>query len=159
MFGEIPLVGYIFALLFYVLLLLAALTSSISMHEICTAFISEHFRKSRHTAAVIVTAICLLLGSFCSLSFGPWQEIKVFGLGIFDLFDVTVTKFLMPLGGLLMTLFVGHYLDKRLVEQQLTNNGHTHVRFMRLLLLLIRWVVPAGILIIFLNELIPLIIK
>lgn len=159
MFGEIPLVGYIFALLFYVLLLLAALTSSISMHEICTAFISEHFRKSRHTAAVIVTAICLLLGSFCSLSFGPWQEIKVLGLGIFDLFDVTVTKFLMPLGGLLMTLFVGHYLDKRLVEQQLTNNGHTPVRFMRPLLLLIRWVVPAGILIIFLNELIPLIIK
>ena len=58
-----------------------------------------------------------------------------------------------------MTLFVGHYLDKRLVEQQLTNDGHIPVRFMRPLLLLIRWVVPAGILIIFLNELIPLIIK
>ena len=84
---------------------------------------------------------------------------KVFGLGIFDLFDVTVTKFLMPLGGLLMTLFVGHYLGKHLVEQQLTNNDHTHVRFMRPLLLLIRWVVPAGIIIIFLKELIPPIIK
>ena len=158
MFGEMPVVGYVFALLFYVLLLLAALTSSISMHEICTAFISEHFNKSRAQAAAIVTFICLLLGAFCSLSFGPWQEVTVFGKGFFDLFDFTVTKFLMPLGGLLMTLFVGWYLDRRLVERQLTNDGALPVRTMRPLLILIRWVAPTGILVIFLNELFPLFI-
>ena len=157
-FGEMPAVGYVFALLFYVLLLLAALTSSISMHEICTAFISEHFGTSRRKAAAVVTFICLVLGSFCSLSFGPWQEVTVCGKGFFDLFDFTVTKFLMPLGGLLMTLFVGWYLDRKLVEQQLTNNGSIPVRTMRPLLFLIRWVAPAGILIIFLNELFPLFI-
>ena len=155
-FGAMPIVGYAFALLFYVLLLLAALTSSISMHEICTAFISEHFQQSRHKAAAIVTVICLVLGCFCSLSFGPWQEVTVFGRGFFDLFDFTVTKFLMPLGGLLMTLFVGWYLDRKLVEQQLTNNGRIPVRTMRPLLFLIRWVAPFGILVIFLNELFPL---
>ena len=155
-FSEMPVVGYVFALLFYVLLLLAALTSSISMHEICTAFISEHFSKSRRTAATIVTIICLVLGSFCSLSFGPWENITVFGRGFFDLFDFTVTKFLMPLGGLLMTLFVGWYLDRKLVEQQLTNDGSISVRTMRPLLFLIRWVAPAGILVIFINEIIPL---
>ena len=158
MFGEMPVVGYVFALLFYVLLLLAALTSSISMHEICTAFISEHFSKSRAQAAAIVTFICLLLGAFCSLSFGPWQDVTLFGRGFFDLFDFTVTKFLMPLGGLLMTLFVGWYLDRRLVEQQLTNGGILPVRTMRPLLILIRWVAPTGILVIFLNELFPLFI-
>ena len=154
MFGEMPLVGYIFALLFYVLLLLAALTSSISMHEICTAFISEHFQTSRRRAAVVVTFICLLLGACCSLSFGPWKDVTLFGRGFFDLFDFTVTKFLMPLGGLLMTLFVGWYLDRRLVEQQLTNGGSLSVRSMRPLLVLIRWVAPIGILVIFLNEII-----
>ena len=158
MFGEMPVVGYVFALLFYVLLLLAALTSSISMHEICTAFISEHFQTGRRRAATIVTLICLLLGAFCSLSFGPWQEVTVFGKGFFDLFDFTVTKFLMPLGGLLMTLFVGWYLDRRLVERQLTNDGALPVRTMRPLLILIRWVAPTGILVIFLNELFPLFI-
>ena len=158
MFGEMPVVGYVFALLFYVLLLLAALTSSISMHEICTAFISEHFQTGRRRAATIVTLICLLLGAFCSLSFGPWQEVTVFGKGFFDLFDFTVTKFLMPLGGLLMTLFVGWYLDRRLVEQQLTNDEALSVRTMRPLLVLIRWVAPIGILVIFLNELFPLFI-
>ena len=155
-FSEMPLVGYVFALLFYVLLLLAALTSSISMHEICTAFISEHFQTGRRRAAAVVTFVCLLLGACCSLSFGPWKEITVFGRGFFDLFDFTVTKFLMPLGGLLMTLFVGWYLDRRLVEQQLTNNGALSVRSMRPLLVLIRWVAPIGILVIFLNEIFPL---
>ena len=157
-FSEMPLVGYVFALLFYVLLLLAALTSSISMHEICTAFISEHFQTGRRRAAAVVTFVCLLLGACCSLSFGPWKEITVFGRGFFDLFDFTVTKFLMPLGGLLMTLFVGWYLDRRFVEQQLTNNGALSVRSMRPLLVLIRWVAPIGILVIFLNEIIPLFI-
>ena len=157
-FGEMPLVGYVFALLFYVLLLLAALTSSISMHEICTAFISEHFSTSRRRAAAIVTAVCLVLGSFCSLSFGPWQDVTLFGKGFFDLFDFTVTKFLMPLGGLLMTLFVGWYLDRRLVEQQLTNGGIIPVRTMRPLLFLVRWVAPAGILVIFINEIIGIFI-
>jgi len=158
MFGEMPIVEYVFALLFYVLLLLAALTSSISMHEICTAFISEHFRTGRHHAAVVVTIVCLLLGAFCSLSFGPWQEVTLFGKGFFDLFDFTVTKFLMPLGGLLMTLFVGWYLDRKLVERQLTNEGALSIRTMRPLLFLIRWVAPIGILVIFLNELFPLFI-
>lgn len=155
-FSEMPVVGYVFSLLFYVLLLLAALTSSISMHEICTAFISEHFGKSRRKAATVVTVVCLVLGSCCSLSFGPWQEVTVFGRGFFDLFDFTVTKFLMPLGGLMMTLFVGWYLDRKLVERQLTNAGSIPVRLMRPLLILIRWVAPIGILVIFINEIIPI---
>ena len=150
-FGKIPFLGYVFALLFYVLLLLAALTSSISMHEICTAFFSEHFKLSRRKAAAIVTTVCLLLGFCCSLSFGPWQDVTLFGRGFFDLFDFTVTKFLMPFGGLMMTLFVGWWLDRKLVEQQLTNDGTLSVRLMRPLLLLIRWVSPAGILVIFIN--------
>ena len=155
-FSKMPMIGYVFALLFYILLLLAALTSSISMHEICTAFISEHFSHSRKRAAAIVTIVCLVLGSFCSLSFGPWQELTIFGRGFFDLFDYTVTKFLMPLGGLLITLFVGWYLDRKLVESELTNDGSISVRTMKPLLFLVRWVAPIGILIIFLNELFPL---
>ena len=157
-FSEMPFIGYLFSLLFYTLLLLAALTSSISMHEICTAFISEHFSQSRRKAATIVTIISLVLGSACSLSFGPWQNVIVLGHNFFDLFDFTVTKFLMPLGGLMMTLFVGWYLDRKLVEQQLTNGGSVSVRFLCLLMVLIRWVAPAGILIIFLNELFPIFI-
>ena len=55
------------------LLLLAALTSSISMHEICTAFIHEKYGLGRRVAAWIVTLACLLGGAACSLSFGVWH--------------------------------------------------------------------------------------
>lgn len=66
-FAGVPLLMYAFSGLFYVLLLLAALTSSISMHEICTAYIHETFKLSRKYAATIVTCICFLLGVACSL--------------------------------------------------------------------------------------------
>ena len=152
---SMPLTGYVFALLFYVLLLLAALTSSISMHEICTAFISEHFSLSRSKAAAFVTVLCTVLGAACSLSFGPWRDVTVMGMGFFDLFDFIMTKFLMPLGGLAMTLFVGWYMERRLVEQQLLGGDALSVRLLRPLLVLIRWVAPIGILVLFVHELLP----
>lgn len=153
-FGSMPLLGYAFSGMFYVLLLLAALTSTISMHEIATAFIHENFKLSRKTSATIVTAICLLLGTACSLSFGPWNEIKVFGMGFFDLFDFVTAKYMMPLGGLLITLFVGWYLKQEVVREELTNADTLQVRTYKFLFFLIRWVAPVGVILIFLNELI-----
>lgn len=152
-FGAMPLLGYVFSSLFYVLLLLAALTSTISMHEIATAFIHETFRFSRKWSAVIVTMVCILLGTACSLSFGVWRDVTFFGLKIFDFFDFITAKYMMPLGGLLITLFVGWYLNKELVRNELTNEGELRVRTYRGLLFLIRWVAPIGVIAIFLNEL------
>jgi NSS family neurotransmitter:Na+ symporter len=152
-FVSMPLLGYAFSGMFYVLLLLAALTSTISMHEIATAFIHENFKLSRKTSATIVTAICLLLGTACSLSFGPWNEIKVFGMGFFDLFDFVTAKYMMPLGGLLITLFIGWYLKQEVVREELTNAGTLQVRTYKFLFFLIRWVAPVGVILIFLNEL------
>lgn len=152
-FGSMPVVGYVFSGMFYVLLLLAAITSTISMHEIATAFITENFKLPRKSSAVIVTSICLLLGTACSLSFGVWSEVKLFGMGFFDLFDFVTAKYMMPLGGLLITLFVGWYLNQKIVRDELTNEGTLQVRSYRFLLFLIRWVAPVGVVIIFLNEL------
>ncbi len=151
-FASAPVIGYVFSLMFYVLLFLAALTSSISMHEISTAFLIESFRISRRRAAWIVTAICLVLGTACSLSFGMWSDIKIWNRGFFDLFDFLVAKFLMPLGGILITMFVGWYLDRKMVRDELTNNGTVQVRCLRVLIFLIRWVAPIGVGIVFLNE-------
>ena len=152
-FENIPFIGYLFSALFYVLLLLAALTSTISMHEIATAFIRENYKCSRQKSAVIVTLICIVLGTACSLSFGPWADIKIWGMGFFDLFDFLTAKFIMPLGGILITMFVEWYLDRKLVVDELTNGGAVRVRGLRFLLFLIRWVAPIGVGIVFLNEL------
>ncbi len=152
-FLNMHVAGYLFSGMFYVLLLLAALTSTISMHEIATAFIRENYHLSRRRATIVVTVVCMLLGAACSLSFGIWREVKVMGMGFFDLFDFLTAKFLMPLGGILITTFVGWYLRRRLVVTQLTNWGTVRVRCLHLLLILIRWVAPIGVAIVFLNEL------
>ena len=152
-FENIPFIGYLFSGLFYILLLLAALTSTISMHEIATAFFRENYKLSRRMSATVVTLICLLLGTACCLSFGPWSEVKIWGMGFFDLFDFLTAKFMMPLGGILITMFVEWYLDRKLVVDELTNGGTLKVRGLGFLLFLVRWIAPIGVGIVFLNEL------
>jgi NSS family neurotransmitter:Na+ symporter len=147
-FGSVPVLEYVFSGLFYILLLLAALTSSISMHEISTAYIHETFHLSRSRAATIVTAVCLTLGIVCSLSFGVWKHVTVAGMTFFDLFDFITAKFLMPLGGLLICTFVGWDMNKKLVASQLDS------RFTSLLMILFSWVAPIGIGVIFVYGLI-----
>ena len=149
-FGSVPVLEYVFSGLFYILLLLAALTSSISMHEISTAYIHETFHLSRSRAATIVTAVCLTLGIVCSLSFGVWKHVTVAGMTFFDLFDFITAKFLMPLGGLLICTFVGWDMNKKLVASQLDS------RFTPLLMILFSWVAPIGIGVIFVYGLISL---
>ena len=147
-FGDMPVVEYVFSGLFYVLLLIAALTSSISMHEISTAYIHETFHLSRRRAALIVTGVCFVMGVACSLSFGLWSELRVLGMTFFDLFDFLTAKFLMPLGGLLICTFVGWDMNKRVVREQLDS------RLTPLLMVLFSWVAPIGIGIIFIYGLI-----
>ena len=95
----------------------------------------------------------MVLGTACSLSFGLWKDVTVFGMGFFDFFDYVTAKFMMPLGGILITVFVGWYLDRRLALSQLTCGGNAWNRSARVLLFLIRWVAPVGVGMVFLNEL------
>ncbi|MBR1681753.1 MAG: sodium-dependent transporter [Bacteroidaceae bacterium] len=157
-FENVPLVGWFFAVMFYLLLLLAALTSMMSLHEPVTALFIERFRLSRRTATSVVTLSCIALGTVCALSFGPLKDVRfLFGLTFFDFFDFLSAKIIMPLGGFLLSIFVGWYLPRNLVIKELTNNHK--LRFPRWLFVsfffLIRWVAPLAIMAIFINELLP----
>ena len=152
-FSSYPLVGYLFSVLFYLLLLLAALTSAISLHESVTAYVLESTGMSRQKATLVVSLSCLVLSVACSLSFGPWSELKVFGMTIFELFDFAASKVIMLLSGIVICLFVGWRLDKKMVEDEVTNGGTVPFRLFRFYLFLIRFVVPIVISAIFVNEL------
>jgi NSS family neurotransmitter:Na+ symporter len=152
-FEGMPVLGYVFSGLFYILLMLAALTSSISMHEIATAFLTDNYRMERRRAARIVTAVCLVLGTACSLSFGPWRDYTLLGMGVFEWFDYVTAKFCMPLGALLISIFVGWMMPQQEVEAQLTNWGALPVRLYGVFRFLARWVAPLGVAIVFINEL------
>lgn len=152
-FGNIPWLGYLFSVMFYVLLVLAALTSTISLHEVATAYIHESYGISRRKGAYIVTGGCIVLGALCSLSFGVLSDFKLGGMILFDCFDFLSAKFLMPLGGMLISLFTGWYLDRRLVWEEVTNDGKLRISFFRFYIFLLRYVAPLAIGVIFVNEL------
>lgn len=152
-FGATPWLCYGVTVLFYLLLVMAALTSTISMLEITTAFVSEKFGLSRRKSAVMLGTITCVAGFACSMSFGNWSDITLFGMGFFDLFDYFVAKLVMPIGGIFMCLLM-RSLGKEKVVSMLTNNGTLRLRrFAEAFYFLVSWAIPVLIMLIFLSEL------
>ena len=152
-FGSMPVLSYGVSVLFYFLLVVAALTSTISMHEVVTAYVSEEFDMKRRKAATIVTAACSAVGVVCALSFGPFDDVKLFGMSIFDLFDYVSSNIFLPVGGMFISIFTGWYLDKKLVHDEITNYGTLRVPYLRMIIFILRYLAPIAIAIILLNQL------
>lgn len=152
-FGAGSPLAAIVSALFYFLLFFAALTSSISLHEVATAYMSEEFKKSRKQSAMIVTATILVLGTLCSLSFGPLGNITLFGRNIFTLFDDFSAMVLLPVGGLLISIFAGWVLDKKFYQNEISNGGTLKTPYFRLLVFSLRYLSPVAIGLIFLDQL------
>ena len=151
-FGGIPFLAMIFSLLFYVLLALAALTSTISLHEVVTAYLNESVKISRNRAAVLVTGFCVVTGILSSLSLGVWDD-KFFSLSFFDLLDFVTAKLMLPLGGFLVCLFVGWYLKRSVSYEELTNYGLQKASYFPIYMFILRYFAPIAITLIFVNEL------
>ena len=105
-FGQMP-AGGVVAILFFLALLVAALTSSISMLEVAVAYLVEEKKFSRIGACMLLFAICWVVGALCSLSFGPLSHIQIAGGNIFDFLDSMSSNILMTIGSLLTVIFVG----------------------------------------------------
>ncbi len=151
-FGGIPFLATVFSLMFYVLLALAALTSTISLHEVVTAYLHERFDWSRSRSAIWVTGFCVITGVLSSLSLGVWED-KFFGLSFFDLLDFVTAKLMLPLSGFLVCLFVGWYLKRSVSYEELTNYGLQKAPYYPVYMFIIRYVAPIAIALIFINEL------
>ena len=151
-FSSMPVVGYIISVLFYLLLAVAALTSLISLHEVSTAFLQEEMRISRGKAALVVTCTCSIIGVFCSLSFGTWDGLSLFGKSLFDIFDYVTGQIFLPVGGLLTCIFMGWVAPRKVVRDEYTNWGTLKNTFFNVYLFLIRYVCPVCIILIFLHQ-------
>ncbi len=152
-FGSIPALAYLVSVLFYFLLMLAALTSTISMHEVVTAYVSEEFAMSRRKAATIVTIACSVVGVLCALSFGPFEGVKIFGMTIFDFFDYAASNIMLPVGGMLIAIFTGWYLDKKIVRDEITNKGTLRARYLPVVIFILKYIAPVAIACILLGQL------
>ena len=151
---QMPWVSSIAAILFFLTILFAALTSSISLIEVGVAYLTEERGFKRGWACVLLFAVTGFLGGLCSLSFGPLADVKVFGMGFFDLFDTLASNVLLTLGGLLVVLFVGWKMDRADVYDEFTNGGtkRRNVRMFNFFYFLIRYVAPVGVAILFISN-------
>ena len=153
-FSQMP-AGGIVAILFFIALLVAALTSSISMLEVAVAYLVEERKFSRIGACITLFVLCWIVGALCSLSFGPLSNIQIGGRGLFDFFDNLSSNVLMTLGSLFTVLFVGWRLKKTDIYDEFTNGGtlSTNARIFGVLWFLIRYIAPLAIITIFLTNL------
>jgi NSS family neurotransmitter:Na+ symporter len=153
--AEAPWVCNIVAILFFLTILFAALTSSISMLEVGVAYLVDQRRMSRTRATALLFAGCWVLGVLCSLSFGPLKDAHIFGMTIFDACDHLTSDFLMTFGSLLFVFFVGWKMKKAEVRDEFTNGGSLRFnkRVFDVVYFFIRYVAPAAIIVIFVSNL------
>nr|WP_320120584.1 sodium-dependent transporter [uncultured Marinifilum sp.] len=143
--------GFFFSILFFLLLTVAALTSSISILEVVVAYFKEELKIQRKYATIISTIIISIIGIFCSLSMGILEDYKLFDLNFFDILDWVSANMLLPLGGLFISLFVGWYLGKDKVKEELSKGSIVKKHLLSVFIFLVRFVAPVAIAIVFLN--------
>lgn len=151
-FSQLPL-SALWSFIFYVLLAMAALTSTISLHEVATAYVHEEFSMTRKKAAWFVSGGVLVLGVLSSLSFGILKEYTIGGLIFFDALDYLTAKIMLPLGGMMTCIFVGLRVDKKILKAELTNEGTIPFRLFTAYAFFMKYVAPIAIGLVFLNEL------
>ncbi|MDE6353477.1 MAG: sodium-dependent transporter, partial [Prevotella sp.] len=152
-FTTMPAVGYVISVMFYILLALAALTSTISMHEIGTAFFHEELHRPRRHAAWIVTGVTGAICVLSSLSVGALPALRIAGMQFMDAFDALTAQILMPVGAFLTCLYVGWFAPHKIVREELTGNGTLRNRFFHTYLFVVKYICPVCISMIFLHQL------
>ncbi len=151
-FGQMP-VGNVWSLVFFLLLAVAALTSTISLHEVVTAYLHEEYRITRKRATLFVSLAVAVLAVFSSLSFGLMKDFTILGLSFFDFLDYVTAKIMLPFGGMLICIFVGWRIEKKVLTAELTNKGSVMFHFFSTYCFLVKYIAPVAICFIFLNEL------
>ena len=147
-FSTMPL-GNIWATLFFLLLGLAALSSTISMHEAVTSYFVEKRGMSRNKGAIIVTVATILLATAASLSLGDWSDFKIAGMNIFSLLDNFTAIVMLPLLGILTSIFVGWLWKKEDMKAELTAQGGVDKATYPVIRFLLRYVCPVLVSVVF----------
>jgi NSS family neurotransmitter:Na+ symporter len=152
-FAQMPF-GGIISIAFFFILLIAAITSAISLLEVVVAYFTEELKMTRKVAVVVTFIIIGLFGTFSSLSQGPLSDVKIFGKTFFDLFDYASSNVLLPVGGLLVVLFVGWRMKRADVLDELTSGGTVALRksLFSGIMLVIKFLAPIAISIVLLNS-------
>ncbi len=152
-FNSLPL-GQLFAVSFFILLAIAAVTSSISLLEVVVAYFIEEKRMARRKATILAGAASLLIGIISTVSFADISYLKFGKILFFDVLVYLTSNLMLPLGGLFIVIFVGWVINKQHIYKQLNINEITTKPFwFKSFLLVVKYIAPIAILFVFLNAL------
>lgn len=142
---------WIWSVLFFLLLTVAALTSTISIAEVSVAFVRDRIGIRRRYACLIVLLPLIVFSSLCSLSLTPDNSLTIAGMPLFGFLDAVATNIFLPLGSILLCVFVGWIAPKSLLRNQMNNNGTIRSRLFGPCLFAIRFIAPLLIFMVLLN--------
>lgn len=151
---TLPIVSAVVSIIFFLTIVVAAMTSNMCMYEVGVAYLIEKFGMKRKPAAVIIFVVCGFLGIFSSLSFGVLSDVTILGKGIFDFFDWVSSNILLTIAGFLSVVFAGWVLKEEDLKDEFTNGGtiERNVRIFGLVRFLMRWIAPPAVVIIFITN-------
>ena len=158
-FNTIPMIfnqmagGYVFCIIFFVLLAIAALTSTISLLEVVVAYITEELHLNRRWSTVIACVGTMLLGCFVSLSLMENTPFTIGGRTVFDALDFITANVMLPLGGIFIVVFVGWRLGKTHFFEEVTNEGKLKSPLKTVIFFIIRYLAPLAVTVIFISGL------
>lgn len=151
-FATIPF-GNVLAVLFFILLAFAALSSAISLLEVLTAFMIDEKKFDRKKATTCMTIAVYIAGIPSALSYSLLADVKLLnGLEILDSLDYVASNFMLPIGGLLIAIYSGYILDKRISKAEITEQGHGYLTIFTIWYFTIRYIAPFAVLVIFLTK-------
>lgn len=160
LFQTIPLVfsmlpfGNVLLTAFFVLTAIASTTAMLSMVEVPIAILTEELKMKRRLAVMLTTSLMFLVGVLTTHPDAMFGTVEVAGKSLFDLFDYLSSNLLLPLGGLLITLFVAYFTKKESIREELTNGGEiVNGKFVDALLFVLKYITPVLLIIVFLNAL------
>jgi NSS family neurotransmitter:Na+ symporter len=137
-------IGFVLALLFFIGLTVAALTSSVSLLEVVVSYLIDEKGLKRSTAVIGSSVVMGLLCVIASLSLGGVGP-TLFGTGVFDIFDLLTDKIFLAVGGMLVCIFAGWRLSKSELEKEITNDGKVSFPLFGLWYTLVKYIIPVAI--------------
>ena len=157
MFITIPKVfenmgfGTVVGILFFLLVLFAAVTSSIALTESAVSTFEDELGWSRRRATVLVGVIMIALGSLSSLGYGPLAGIKIIGMQFLDFFDFLTNSVMMPIAAMLTSLFVSRIVGMKRMEEEIMQ-GESTFRRKKIFIVMIKYLCPVFALIILISS-------
>lgn len=145
--------GIIFSSLFFLLLIFASITSSISMMEVAITYFVETYKIRRLRISIIYGIIVFILSIPAALSFNKFNTVKLLNLSIFDIYDYFCANFSLPFGGLMCAILVGWFANKKIIKSIYSiDNTHKSLLF-PIWYFLVKYIIPIVIILIWLNTL------